>query len=68
MTSVKKKQIVVTPKTHQRLLGVGCMGETFDQLLNRLVDEHYELEIMKNNIELGEKELDRISPKDIIYY
>lgn len=32
--------IKIDPKTRKRLASLGKKGETYDQILNRLIDEH----------------------------
>lgn len=34
------KIIKVSPDTHKKLLKLGAKGETFDHIINRLIEEH----------------------------
>ena len=41
-TSMEPKIIKVSPDTHKRLLKLGSKGETFDDIIKRLIKEHEE--------------------------
>jgi hypothetical protein len=40
--SMEPKIIKVSPDTHKKLLKLGSKGETFDQIIQRLIKEHEE--------------------------
>ena len=35
---IKRKMVNLKPETYDRLLGVGSMKESFDEVINRLID------------------------------
>ncbi|HEX6282747.1 MAG TPA: hypothetical protein VFZ67_11015 [Nitrososphaera sp.] len=39
---MEPKIIKVLPDTHKKLLKLGAKGETFDQIIQRLIKEHEE--------------------------
>lgn len=41
---VKRRTIMVTPETHQRLEQLGKFGDTFDDVIGKLIDYYYEKE------------------------
>jgi hypothetical protein len=41
-SSMEPKIIKVLPDTHKKLLKLGAKGETFDQIIQRLIKEHEE--------------------------
>jgi len=40
--NVERKIIKVSPETHKELLKLGAKGETFDDIIKRLIKEHKE--------------------------
>jgi hypothetical protein len=40
--SMEPKIIKVSPETHKKLLKLGSKGETFDDIIKRLIKEHEE--------------------------
>jgi hypothetical protein len=46
-TDGETKMIKVSPQTHAKLLKIGSKGETFDKVIQRLIQEHEERERSK---------------------
>lgn len=45
----ERKTIKVSPKTHEELKKIGHKGETFDELIYRLIEKHKEEEQSDND-------------------
>jgi len=39
-TNEKRAMVAIKPKTRERLMGIGRKGETFDYIINKLINEY----------------------------
>jgi len=60
MPMPKDKLVRVTEETHQRLTDLGKKGETYDQIINRLLKDATDFKISKEKILVVSEGIERI--------
>jgi predicted CopG family antitoxin len=54
VNEIKDKHIVVTEKTYRQIKSMGNFGESFDDVIQRLLQNHSKEEILKLANEVGD--------------